>query len=877
MAATRRAGEWSPAAPPEGALGECTTVRGPMDYTETSLFQRTLAEPRGRDKDAAPRKRLRDALSGLRERAAVLAGEIDRDLPGLTVHDITHLDALWEMADLIAGPDYPLNPLEAFTLGGAFLLHDLGLGLAAWPGGRAELQTGAGWQDALSAHLRKQLGRTPTPEELASPPPEVEHLATEERLRLLHAERAEHLAFATWSDPKGGTTYQLIDDPDFRQALGPLLGRIAHSHWWPVSRLSSEFGTVIGALPDCPTSWTIDPVKVAALLRTADAAHLDARRAPGFLRALRRPEGISRDHWLFQEHLLKPRLDAERLAYTTARPFPIEEVNAWWLCEETLRMVDSELHQIDSLLADLKLPRLRVRGVAGVDSPGRLRKYVEVAGWSPVDARIHVSNVADVVRRLGGEQLYGRNPLVPLRELIQNASDAVRARRILEERPANWGCVTVRLEQDDQGWWLEVEDTGIGMSEAVLTGPLLDFGATYWGSALMREEHEGLWAKGFKSTGRFGIGFFSVFMWGHSVSLTTRPYREGQRDTRVLEFQTGLETRPLLRPARTEEQLLDAGTRVRVWLKTEPYQDGGLLMPWPKYYDRKAPEELGELCAWLAPALDVDLYVDEKKRGIRRVVAASDWLTLDGPELLTRLTLFVEVRQEVRAWGSFVRVIGDSTGAILGRASILGTHVSLRMRPGVITVGGLRASEVAGLAGVVVGSAESAARDRASPLASDDERMSWASKQAELIATSISDSRLRLTCASWVLAFGGDPGELPIALRGQEFVNREALERWNDAPDEIILLRLGELEVTGGAYELYPHVLCIDEVPLDRALARAARPRDAIKQALARAWNCSPDEISISQDSQARAVGRWSGFPYKPSSIMIIRKPRPGT
>jgi hypothetical protein len=113
-----------------------------MAYTETSLFLRTLAEPEGRDKDAAPRKRLRDALFGLRERTAVLAAEIDRDLPGLTVHDITHLDALWEMADLIAGPDYPLNPLEAFTLGGAFLLHASASpsppGLAVAPGFRRD-------------------------------------------------------------------------------------------------------------------------------------------------------------------------------------------------------------------------------------------------------------------------------------------------------------------------------------------------------------------------------------------------------------------------------------------------------------------------------------------------------------------------------------------------------------------------------------------------------------------------------------------------------------------------------------------------------------------------------------------------------------------
>ena len=218
----------------------------------------------------------------------------------------------------------------------------------------------------------------------------------------------------------------------------------------------------------------------------------------------------------------------------------------WWIVSST---------KFDSLLADLLRSRLLARGVAGVDNPSRLRKYIEVAGWSPVNARIHVSNVAELARKLGGEQLYGNDPIVPLRELIQNAADAVRARRLLENLPANWGRVTVRLGKDIQGWWLEVEDTGIGMSEAVLTGPLLDFGTTYWGSRLMREEHEGLWSKGFEPTGRFGIGFFSVFMWGHRVSITTLPYREAQRDTRVLEFRTGLSIRPVARPAQATEQL----------------------------------------------------------------------------------------------------------------------------------------------------------------------------------------------------------------------------------------------------------------------------------------------------------------------------------
>src|SRR4051794_14231810 len=141
-----------------------------MEFADNPLILRTLAPQRGKDKHAKPRAWLWNALLQFRERAAVLANEIHRDLPDFTDHGLTHLDALWEMADLIAGPKYPINPLEAFVLGGAFLTHDLGLGLAAWPGGPAEIKQETGWRDALSAELRKRFHKVPTPEELASPP-----------------------------------------------------------------------------------------------------------------------------------------------------------------------------------------------------------------------------------------------------------------------------------------------------------------------------------------------------------------------------------------------------------------------------------------------------------------------------------------------------------------------------------------------------------------------------------------------------------------------------------------------------------------------------------------------------------------------------------
>ena len=104
-------------------------------FEDSPLWKRTLAVHKGSDQFRTERERIRSALLSFRERAAMLAQEISRDLPDYTVHDITHIDALWFLADLIGGERYELTPTEAFVLGGAFLVHDLGNG-SSLPGRR---------------------------------------------------------------------------------------------------------------------------------------------------------------------------------------------------------------------------------------------------------------------------------------------------------------------------------------------------------------------------------------------------------------------------------------------------------------------------------------------------------------------------------------------------------------------------------------------------------------------------------------------------------------------------------------------------------------------------------------------------------------------
>jgi hypothetical protein len=246
------------------------------NYEHTSLWQTAFAP---KDDGCNERRgRLIAAYKEFRSRVSDLLQLIHSELPGLTVHDITHVDKLWDVASEIAGPSYLLNPSEAFVLGGAFLLHDAAHCRAAFPGGLAEIQAKTEWKDVAARHDFK-------PEALVPGSTEFQTVLFD-ALRALHPKQARTLAFASWAAP-GETPQLLLPDDGLRNAYGAVIGEIAESHWWYPHRLETLADRTINA-PVClqPAKWLVDRLKLAALLRTSDAAHLDANRAPRFLYAL---------------------------------------------------------------------------------------------------------------------------------------------------------------------------------------------------------------------------------------------------------------------------------------------------------------------------------------------------------------------------------------------------------------------------------------------------------------------------------------------------------------------------------------------------------------------------------------------------------------
>lgn len=883
---------------------------------QSKLWKQTLGATGGTDAEETFRERLRSSFRSFRNRVEILANQISGDIKSLTVHDIKHIDALWETADTILGDNYPVTPTEAFVLGGAFLVHDLGLALASYPNGLDELKSDPLWQDTAIKILRAKAGYAPCENEVSELAPDVEKLVMEEVLRLRHAKRAENLVTVSYRHEDRDTEYRLLEDVELRESYGHLIGRIAYSHWWPIEDVSSDsdMNRCIGAFPDGPKGWTINPLKLAIILRATDACHLSAERAPGFLRALTKPGGISGLHWRIQEYLQKPIAVNKRLQITSAKRVPVEDIAAWWVGHDLLQVADRELRDAEVVLSDAELPLFDVHGVAGCSSPKQLAKHIPTDGWVPVDSSIRVTDVGSLVKKIGGEALYGSDPSIPLRELLQNARDAVVGRRKKMKYGSDWGMISVKLWQDDQTEMLEVEDNGLGMSEELLAGPFVDFGQSYWGSHLSSKENPGLLATGFEPQGTYGIGFFSVFMLGDRVKVVTRRPEDGIDETRVLEFKNGPSSRPIIRVANPNERRDSPGTSVIVSLRhASSLPHKGLL--WPQNYTmelldssrsrRQTAWPLVELCEWLCPALDVKLTAVENAESIT-AVDADDWKRLSGIKLLRRLMLHrVDVDSIVesgvlRSTAESIRDLHDPNGNVIGRAMIHSWAHNQKysissgdkfVPPEVWTAGCFRSVESVSLPGIFLGKPSTAARSTATPRIFDYPKQfaEWATEQASLVKVTSSNLEEHNFIAQLVRFVGGNTRHLPIAARLGKVISYDDITKMKDLPTELEMYEHhlsfdgstfgdheSEIAVLGGVF------IPACNVPKDRHdfLQRATHPVwkcywlslwGAVMEAIATSWNCSLQtmlEFSFPQpDSTKAKCGRFS-------RRILLKKPK---
>jgi len=439
------------------------------------------------------------------------------------------------------------------------------------------------------------------------------------------------------------------------------------------------------------------------------------------------------------------------------------------------------------------------------------------------------------------------------------------------------------------------------MSARVLTTSLLDFGSSYWESPIVNQEMPGILSSGFAPTGKFGIGFFSIFMWTDRVTIITRRYDEAHRETRVLEFFSGVADRPILRAATPKEYLQQGGTLIRFRLNAPSDSDDGLLSA--------ANEErwsLVDLVRWLCPAADVDIEVEHKGKSAI-AVRAKDWVRIPGGELLKRLEEPGYERRPsakvLNAMGKQLQIINDASGTPVARAAVFCRLGSRHRFRGVVTVDGFRHGHMNSINGVFAGRTTVAARDSAMPLVEAERLSCWATEQIPLLGEGLTEED-KAYAANVVLACHGHPADLPIALTQAGWLNERL---WTEFARDLKEVLLVDFPGYGGLEDVLPHltlernvVLANEHVAVmstfgdSRWLGSSNSDwkwwaeaqwsvQGAVIKALGRAWNVGLEQLlthvwffdpktNDEYEPIVRTIGSINGLPFN-YAVGVISRP----
>lgn len=477
---------------------------------------------------------------------------IRKDFPNLTDHSLVHSQALWNYAQIIIGNNNYLNPFEAYILHMCFLIHDAGMCFSIL-NNRNEIVDTDLFKDfiALNADIE-----------------DLEYEALFYCVRKLHGDFALKIPQIKLTSGK-----MVIENELIRDEFSEIIGKISKSHSCDVSYIENELNTYIK--PEY-IDLKVDCKKLAYILRVSDAAHIDNLRTPLTKKQIEEDiQGISKEHWTFQKKIGFPIVESGFLVYNSNSKFEIHEKKAWWLCYDSLKMLDAELKKADVFFTESNQIGFKVKGVKNIENTLQLgENNIRTNGWKSIDSKVKVTNPKLLAANVGGKNLYG-SIYFAFREIMQNSIDAINIRKLKEENFL--GLVEVMLEQNGSDHFLIIKDNGIGMSRNIMVNQLLDFGNSYWNSYDFYDEYVGVARLKFKSIGKFGIGFFSIFMLGDYIEVDSVKYGEQLSKRHKLVFENGLYENPILNEYESNDLKNDYGTIVKIKLNDNPYNKDGLI------------------------------------------------------------------------------------------------------------------------------------------------------------------------------------------------------------------------------------------------------------------------------------------------------------
>jgi hypothetical protein len=556
--------------------------------------------------------------------------------PDYTDHGIQHSQMVLDLADFLVSdgshnrPDSwkILTAEDSATLVYAVLLHDIGMHLSpeeflclirddgrlveefdtrTWPFlweqflGEAQHWDGRRLRNVYGDDYESCLQNRPIfrpPSKEAGLWDDIDKRLIGEFLRIHHGRVAHEVAlFGLPRDSKKEAKDNALSielDKELFPQIPDLAGFVARSHG---ISLSSTLGYLTSKHFNSRVTKGVHAVYLMAVLRTADVLNMHSQRASGGERELKkRKTPVSRREWQAHQAIADIRLgtepDPEAVAIDV-EPEKVANTQTYFRIKEWIGTLQSELDSSWAILGqeygryDLSGLWLQIRRATS----NILRDQTASAlPFYPIKASFETSK-SDFIKLLISP-LYGDRPGIGIRELLQNAVDAVRELDMLRNADPNIesqlgkapicdvlpNCdIIVRLcnrecgnpgdeVPDDWDYWVEVSDRGVGMTAEVVQEYFLKAGSTFRWSDLWRRnfsDSEGR-SKVLRS-GRFGVGALATFLIGNEIHVSTRSYQEEIG----VEFKASLDQEII----RLTKQARPHGTTVRVKCSQGTFQE----------------------------------------------------------------------------------------------------------------------------------------------------------------------------------------------------------------------------------------------------------------------------------------------------------------
>ncbi len=442
-----------------------------------------------------------------------------------TRHDVSHIDAMLTMLDWLIPETTKaiMQPADWLTIVLAIYFHDMGMLVTKDEfAARSESGFGSFRDEHLFAGDQGTDYRS-----------KVNQLHEDERERFLYQEfvRSKHgQRVRYWitgeSQPSLGVSDAVVAEVDrLLASLKPNyrrdLGFICESH--DLDELDNfdkfDLSRPYGNTPQ----ETVNMHFAAIVLRSADLLHITGDRTPPVsFRLINPSDPVSQQEWAKQSAVScvrsKVALDEDGQPDATA-PRDTIEVHAFFEQPDGFFGLTSYLSYATKQLrrnCDVLQAGAKRSGVPYL-LPWRAidDSHIEANGFLKQSYEFTLDN-ARILDLLTGHTLYNETDVV-LRELVQNALDAVRLQYMAdcrENSDAPMGTVSILWDSRERS--LTVRDNGTGMTQQMIERHLLKVGASRYQDQDFKKEFPA-----FSSISRFGIGILSVFMIADEVEILT--------------------------------------------------------------------------------------------------------------------------------------------------------------------------------------------------------------------------------------------------------------------------------------------------------------------------------------------------------------------